>query len=37
MKTNIKDILNIGLFILLSMFVGYLSLNFLLALLDKWA
>ncbi len=37
MKTNIQDILNIGLFIILSLFVGYLSLNFIFAILDKWA
>ena len=37
MKTNPKDILSIGLFVLLSLFVGYLSLNFVLAVIDKWA
>ncbi len=37
MKTNIQDILNIGLFVVLSLFVGYLSFNFILAIIDKWA
>ncbi|MFP4222142.1 MAG: hypothetical protein ACLFSH_16385 [Phormidium sp.] len=37
MKTNPKDILSIGLFVVLSLFVGYLSLNFILAIFDKWA
>ena len=37
MKTNPKDIFSIVLFVLLSLFVGYLSLNFIVAIIDKWA